>query len=125
MILLTPSAISSSMVGCRCAASSAMSLTSSLAPGRREALTSVPPVEEMISRSCVVAPTMPIFSPSSVMMVGGRDLLPMLGCRQEAGAVPASDRVGEARVEVGVAGEVEVGGQVRELGADPARTLPA
>ena len=35
--------------------------------------TSVPVGEEIDSRSCVVAPTRPIFSPPSVTTVGGRD----------------------------------------------------
>ena len=70
MILSMPCASSASMVGCRIAASAAMSLTSS-------PMTSTPPVEEMLSTICVVAPTTPIFSPFSLMIVAGAIFLPM------------------------------------------------
>ena len=65
-----PWAISASMVGCRMAASATMSSTSS-------PITSTPPVDEMLSTIWVVAPTTPIFSPPSSMMVAGAIFLPM------------------------------------------------
>ena len=55
-----------SIVGCRMAASAAMSFVP--APGSR---TSTVPGEEMLSSSGVVAPTTPIISPFSSMIVAG------------------------------------------------------
>ena len=83
-------------------------------------LTSVPVGEEMRSRICVVAPTMPIFSPPSVTVTQGAILPLMVEASSPARspAVPPSE-VSAMPFDRAVVGEVEIGGDQREVGAGP------